>query len=67
MTAAHATGLIVAGRWVMRDGRLVTIDFDAAENELLAQARADLPRLQEERKTAGLLADAIKRHYRAME
>ncbi len=67
MTAGCATGLIVGGRWVVREGRLATIDFDAAERELLAQASADLPRLRQERETAGLLADVIKRHYWAME
>ena len=67
MTAGCATGLIVGGNWVMRDGRLVGVDFEAAEQELMAQARADLPRLQTERKTADRLAGAIKRHYSAIE
>ena len=67
MTARYATGLIVGGRWVMRDSRLTGVDFDAAERELLAQARADLPRLSGERKTAALLGAAIKRHYRLSE
>ncbi len=67
MTAGCATGLIVGGNWVMRDGRLAGVDFEAAEQELMAQARADLPRLQTERKTADRLAGAIKRHYSAIE
>ncbi len=67
MSARHATGLIVAGKWVLRDGELVTIDFEEACRELLAQAKADLPRLQEERKIAALLGGAIRDHYRLME
>ena len=67
MSASHATGLIVGGRWVMRGSRPVGVDFDAAERELLAQARRDLPRLHEERRIAGLLADVVKRHHQAME
>ena len=30
MNGAHATGLIVAGRIVMQDGRLTNVDFEAA-------------------------------------
>jgi cytosine/adenosine deaminase-related metal-dependent hydrolase len=67
MCARFATGLVVDGEWVLRDGRLVTIDFDGARRELQNQARADLPRLQGERKTADLLSRAIREHYRLME
>jgi len=67
MRAPYASGLIVDGRWVMRDGNLLGVDFDAARRELLAQARADLPRLRRERRIAALLGDAIRDHYQAME
>ena len=63
MNGAHATGLIVAGRVVMRDGRLTNVDFEAARRELLKQARADLPRLQAERPRANALAEAARRYY----
>ncbi len=63
MSAAHATGLVVAGRQVMRDGRLINVDFDAASRELLAQARADLPCLRQERPRALALAEAVRRYY----
>ncbi|MCR9135345.1 MAG: amidohydrolase family protein [Alphaproteobacteria bacterium] len=67
MRAQYASGLIVDGNWVMREGQLTTIDFDGACRELLAQARADVPRLQGERKIAGLLHSAIRQHYQAFE
>jgi len=67
MCARYASGLIVDGHWVLRDGQLVTVDFDAARQELLEQARADGPRLQNERKLAGLLHSAIHRHYANLE
>jgi cytosine/adenosine deaminase-related metal-dependent hydrolase len=63
MNGAHATGLIVAGRVVMQDGRLVNIDFEAARRTLLEQARADLPRLRAERPRANALAEATRRYY----
>lgn len=67
MCARYASGLIVDGNWVLRDGQLVTIDHDAARRELLDQARADAPRLQGERRIAGLLHDAIRQHYQMLE
>lgn len=67
MHAQYASGLIVDGHWVLRDGQLVTIDYDAARRELLEQARADGPRLQGERRIAGLLHDAIRQHYQMFE
>ncbi|MFB9948429.1 amidohydrolase family protein [Rhizobium puerariae] len=63
MRAAHATGLFVGGKEVMRDGRLRNVDFAAARRELLEQARADLPRLQQERPRVRALAEATRRYY----
>nr|WP_305038018.1 amidohydrolase family protein [Neorhizobium galegae] len=63
MSAAHAKAVYVAGRPVMRDGRLVNVDFDAARKELLAQARADLPRLTIERERCGKLIAATRAYY----
>lgn len=67
MSAKYASGLIVGGKWVLREGKVVTIDFDNARRELLTQARADLPRLKGERGIAGLLSGAIRQHYRMLE
>ncbi|GIL01167.1 MAG: 8-oxoguanine deaminase [Alphaproteobacteria bacterium] len=64
MNAAHVRDLVVAGRHVVRDGRLTGFDFAAARRELAAQARAALPHLSVERDHARLIADAVRRHYR---
>ena len=64
MTAGHVRDLVVAGRHVVRDGRIGTFDFDAARTELSAQARSALPQLEGRRGDARLLADAIRRYYR---
>ena len=63
MSAAHAKATYVAGRPVMRDGELLNVDFDAARKELLAQARADLPRLTIERERCGKLIAATRAYY----
>ncbi|MGZ9719533.1 amidohydrolase family protein [Rhizobium miluonense] len=63
MSARHATGLVVAGREVMRQGELTGVDFDAALSELLAQARADLPRLEKQRPLVKALSEATRTYY----
>jgi 5-methylthioadenosine/S-adenosylhomocysteine deaminase len=63
MSAAHAKAVYVAGRPIMRDGRLVNVNFDAARKELLAQAKADLPRLTIERERCGKLIAATRAYY----
>jgi len=63
MSARYARGLVVAGREVMRGGDLTGIDFDAALSELLAQARADLPRLEKQRPLVGALSQATRAYY----
>ncbi|SDE76628.1 amidohydrolase family protein [Limimaricola pyoseonensis] len=62
--AAHVRDLVVEGRAVLRDGVLTGLDFDAARAELLAQARADLPRLEALRPVARRLAALTRAHYR---
>ena len=42
-TADHVKDLVVAGRVVVRDGRLTGVDLGAVERELHAQARAAAP------------------------
>lgn len=63
MTAAHAKGLYVGGREIMRDGRLTRVDYDGVRAELLKQARADLPRLAGERAHVIKLAAATRAYY----
>lgn len=63
MSAAHAKAVYVAGRPVMQDGRLVNVDFETARKELLAQAKADLPRLAIERERCGKLIAATRAYY----
>jgi cytosine/adenosine deaminase-related metal-dependent hydrolase len=67
MDGRHAKALFVAGREVMRNGRLTSIDFEAVRAELLAQARADLPRLREQREHARILSDAARNYYAGWE
>ncbi|NEI73856.1 amidohydrolase family protein [Rhizobium lusitanum] len=63
MSARLAKGLVVADREVMREGKLTGIDFDAALSELLAQARADLPRLEKQRPLVNALSEATRAYY----
>lgn len=63
MSARYASGLVVAGREVMREGELTGVDFDAALAELLAQARADLPRLERQRPLVNALSEATRVYY----
>ncbi|MFS8047759.1 amidohydrolase family protein [Rhizobium sp. BR 314] len=63
MSARYATGLVVAGREIMRNGELSRVDFDAALAELLAQARADLPRLERQKPLVHALSAATRAYY----
>ncbi len=65
MSARYAKGLVVAGREVMREGKLTSVDFDAALSELSTQARADLPRLQKQRPLVRALSEATRSYYAA--
>lgn len=65
MSAAYAKGLIVSGREVMRDGKLTGVDFDAALRELKAQAKTDLPRLEQQRPLVRALSEATRAYYAA--
>lgn len=67
MNARHVTGLVVAGNWVVRDGRLQTVDISAATEELSKQAKADFPRLAAERSRTQELSSAIHRYYKDLE
>ena len=63
MSARHAKAVYVAGNPIMRDGRLLNVDFDTARSELLAQAKADLPRLRVERERCMTLIAATRTYY----
>ncbi|WP_168879359.1 amidohydrolase family protein [Rhizobium sp. P28RR-XV] len=63
MSAKYAKGLVIAGREVMHQGKLTGIDFDAALCELLAQARADLTRLEKQRPLVRALSEATRAYY----
>lgn len=63
MSEAFAKGLFVGGREVVRDKRLLRVNFAAARAELNRQARSDLPRLRQERRNAQALASATRRYY----
>ncbi|MDL2408543.1 amidohydrolase family protein [Rhizobium calliandrae] len=63
MTSAYAKGLFVDGREIMQNGRLTTVDFEGARQQLREQARGDLPRLRRERQLAGILSAAVRRYY----
>ena len=63
MCGAHARGLVVAGREIMRDGQLIHVEFEAARRELLEQARGDVPRLRAERAGTLALARATRDFY----
>lgn len=55
--------LSVAERVILRDGRLIDMDFDAARQQLLAQSRTALPRPSRERYIASRLARAVRTYY----
>ncbi|MGR3464281.1 amidohydrolase family protein [Limimaricola sp.] len=63
MSARHVRDLVVAGRPVLRDGALTGIDAESALAELLAQARADLPRLEALRPDVRRIAALTRAHY----
>jgi 5-methylthioadenosine/S-adenosylhomocysteine deaminase len=63
MTAGHVRGLVVGGRSVVEDGRLATVDFEAARRELVAQARASALTFGGQRDDARFLSELVRRHY----
>jgi 5-methylthioadenosine/S-adenosylhomocysteine deaminase len=63
MARDHVTDLIVDGNYVLRDGKLTGVDFDAAQSELRDQARAAAGRMHKARADARFLADTIRAYY----
>lgn len=61
----HVRALVVAGRAVVREGRLTGIDLPAAERELTAAARNFAPALKEQRPTLDAYREGLRQFYRA--
>jgi hypothetical protein len=63
-TLGHVKGLVVAGRSVVRGGRLTGFDLAAATAELTAQARAHAGELEALRPALDRHRDRLAAHYR---
>lgn len=59
----HVKGLIVAGRDVVRDGRVTGVDLPAMEAELLAMLRSKYATTADVRAAMPELKSALKKHY----
>jgi cytosine/adenosine deaminase-related metal-dependent hydrolase len=59
----HVTDLIVAGRDVMRDGKIAGVDLPALEAELLAMLRAKYSSTADVRAAMPELKSALRKHY----
>jgi cytosine/adenosine deaminase-related metal-dependent hydrolase len=64
-TAKHIRELIVGGRSVVRDGRVLGIDLPAVRQEVLAQVRSSMAGNQTLLAALSALEQAIARHYLA--
>jgi cytosine/adenosine deaminase-related metal-dependent hydrolase len=63
-TAAHVAGLVVAGKEIVRDGRLTRVDLDAAEVALRREYREKTPSRAAFLDAWGDLEPAVAAHYR---
>lgn len=63
MTASYVKDLYVNNRAVLRNGKLTGVDYTAACQSLLEQAKHDLPRLEKERQNAHKLSAALSQYY----
>ena len=63
MSSAHVRHLHVAGREVVREGRLCGLDFEAAESELVAQAKAGASHAGEGLGLIGEQREATRDYY----
>ena len=64
-TRSHVRSLVVAGREVVRDGRLTGLDLDAAQAELDAQVRVGMPEAAAWRAVAQRYAAGLRAFYGA--
>lgn len=60
----HIVSLYSRGREIVRDGKLVSIDLEAAENELRSSYRAALPAMADKTKAWNALEPEIAAFYR---
>ncbi len=63
-TRAHVAGLIVAGRDVVRDGRLTGLDLAAAETELMRQVASGVDDFRDWQRTSRRMREHLFRFYR---
>jgi cytosine/adenosine deaminase-related metal-dependent hydrolase len=63
-SAAHVAQLIVAGREIVRDGRLTRVDLDAAQAALRREYRSKTPSRAPFLEAWGDLEPAVAEHYR---
>jgi len=62
-TMAHVAGLIVAGREIVRDGRVVSIDLDAAQAALREDYRRKMPSRAAYLEASASLEAGVARFY----
>ena len=63
MSSSHVRHLHVGGREIVRDGKLCGLDFEAAETELIAQARASDSQPGEGLRLIGEQRQATRKYY----
>lgn len=63
-TRAHIAGLIIAGRDVVRDGRLTGMDLDAAEADLARQVAGGVDDFRLWQRTARRMRERLTQFYR---
>jgi cytosine/adenosine deaminase-related metal-dependent hydrolase len=61
--ARHVRSVYVAGREIVRDGRVTGIDLPAIEREVIAQARANGARMRELKPVLDRSQETLKRFY----
>jgi len=61
--ASHVHELIVAGRSVVRDGRVLGVDYPALRNELMTRLRSTMARNSAFAAALGQLDRAITQHF----
>lgn len=64
VSARYLSDLYVAGRPIVRDGRLLTVDLPELERAILGQAASDDDRLRRETGARRMHRETIRRYYR---
>lgn len=62
-SARHVRSLYVAGREVVRDGKVLGVDLSAIEREVIAQARANAARMHQFKPILERSQATLKRFY----